>query len=1078
MQDRDGYIWTFNHQGAYRYDPSVGSDQDTWTIYPVELGGPFRVGIAQDHEGNIWFAGQGGPRATRYDGQTWISFRGTDGFPNYNMRSIFCDAEGNVWFGTLGGGVTRYDPDSEQPWITFTTEDGLANNTVIAIYQDREGHFWFGTENGVSHYDPSAGSGQAQFTNFSTEDGLATQIVSSILEDREGHLWFGTYGGGVSRYDRDTFVTFSTEDGLPSNRVENIYRDQEENFWFVSKNGVTRFDGKTFITFTPEDGLLRNRISSIFQDQEQNFWFGFFDRAAPRGPTGVTRFDGKTFTTFTREDGLWDEDVVSIAQDREGVLWFGARGSGIAMRYDGNTFTVFNQTDGLLGANKRAILQDRKGHLWFGDEFGGVTRYDGTTFTNFQKEDGLANNSVGFIFEDRNGHLWFITRGDGVTRYDGTTFKIFSKQDGLVDSQVRVVFQDRDGHLWFGTSGGGVSRYDGKVFQALTRGDGLADNEVFGITQDRHGDLWFSSITGGLTRFRQPPAYPPAVFVNAVVTDRRYENVSEVNVPSGTGLIVFEFGSQSFKTRSGAMVYRYRMKGYDTEWHTTHNRRVEYEDLPRGTYTFEVETVDRDLVYSEAPATVALTVHLPYERVGLYSALGIAIVLIGWQSVRIIRRDHRLRETNEALSSANHELYDLNLNLHEKSTALETQNVQLTQAREVAEAANQAKSRFLASMSHELRTPLNGILGYAQILNRSKDLNEKLQNGVRIIHRSGEHLLGLINEVLDLARIEANRVELEENEIRFPAFLKNIAAINEVRAKEKGLTFASETHPNLPEVIVGDPKRLRQILLNLLSNAVKFTHEGEVTFGVGIVSRTEDRIRLRFEIRDSGVGLSKEEAVNVFKPFEQAGDARQKAEGTGLGLAISQQIAGLMGGEIQVESEPGKGSRFFFEADFTQVKGKTESEIATQDQRLPVGFEGHTKRILVVDDNPENRSLLLDLLHPLGFEIQEAENGQQALDLATDNRPDLILMDLVMPELDGFEATKKLRQSNTLQGVVVIGLSASVFEEDKDQSIEAGCDDFVAKPLQATELIDKIGGHLKLKWILDSGENRAIKLKN
>ena len=467
----------------------------------------------------------------------------------------------------------------------------------------------------------------------------------------------------------------------------------------------------------------------------------------------------------------------------------------------------------------------------------------------------------------------------------------------------------------------------------------------------------------------------------------------------------------------------------------------------------------------------SVTVHLPYERMGWISALGIAILLIAYQTTRVIRRDRRLHEANEALSGANHELFDLNRDLQEKSTALETQNVKLIEAREAAETANQAKSRFLANMSHELRTPLNGILGYAQILNRGKNLDEKQHNGVNIIRRSGDHLLGLINEVLDLARIEANRVELEDNEIRLPAFLKNLAAINEVRAKEKGLAFTHEAHPDLPEVVMGDPKRLRQVLLNLLSNAVKFTHEGEVAFGVDMVSRSNDHIRLRFEVRDSGVGLSEEEAVEVFKPFEQAGDTKQKAQGTGLGLAISQQLVGLMGGEIQVESEPGKGSRFFFEADFTQVEGTVEA--TSQDERLPVGFNGELRRVLVVDDTEENRSVLMDLLEPLGFEIQEAENGEEALVLAADNRPDLILMDLVMPELDGFEATKQIRQSSTLQDVVVIGLSASVFEEDRDQSLEAGCDDFVAKPLQASELLDKIANHLRLDWVYEEEEPQA-----
>ena len=1001
----------------------------------------------------------------------WRTYETVDGLASGTITSMIQDLEGNLWFGTEGGGASRFDG---QTWTTITTQDGLASNRVFGMCQDREGCFWFATEGGgISRYDPRAGSDESWHTFNSENAPVPNNNISHILHDRDGYIW-SLNARGVYRYDPSTDPPLRSGQGSDQNAwtvfpdvgafQEGIAQDLEGNIWFVSqKGGATRYDGKTFTTFTQEDGLSSSSVTSMYQDQNGNIWFGSFSRGQEQA-RGVTRYNGKTFTTFTQEDGLWDRSILSIGQDREGALWFGSWGSGGATRYDGKTFTFFEDLDGLPGAAKSAILGDRNGYVWLGDGFSGVTRYDGTTFTTFTTEDGLGDNTINSIYQDREGHLWFGTWRGGVTRYDGTTFTTLTTQDGLAHDNVLSIFQDRDGHFWFSTEGDGVCRYDGKVFQTLTRRDGLAGNEVRGIAQDRNGDLYFSSTTGGLTRFRQPPPYPPAVFVNAVVTDRRHENVSEVDVASGTGLITFEFGSRSFKTRPNAMVYRYRLKDYDIDWHTTHSRRVEYQNLPRGTYTFEVEAVDRDLVYSETPATVALIVHLPYERAGLYSALGIALVLIGWQSVRIIRRDHRLQETNEALSTANHELF-------EKSRTLETQNTQLTEARETADAANQAKSRFLANMSHELRTPLNGILGYAQILNRSKNMNEKEHNGMSVIRRSGEHLLGLINEVLDLARIEADRVELEETEIRLPAFLNNIAAINEVRAKEKGLTFTHKAHSDLPEVVKGDPKRLRQVLLNLLSNAVKFTPGGEVMFGVDIVSRLEDRVRLRFEVRDSGVGLSKEEAVEVFKPFEQAGDAAQKAQGTGLGLAISQQIVGLMGGEIQVESELGKGSRFFFESNFTLVEGKVEA--VSQDVRLPVGFEGRSRKVLVVDDTAENRSVLLDLLEPLGFEIHEAEDGEEALVLATETRPDLILMDLVMPELDGFEATKRIRQSPVFGDVVVIGLSASVFEEDKDHSLDAGCNDFVAKPIQASELFDKIGTHLKLDWIYETEATQA-----
>ena len=260
------------------------------------------------------------------------------------------------------------------------------------------------------------------------------------------------------------------------------------------------------------------------------------------------------------------------------------------------------------------------------------------------------------ILQDREGHLWFGTWG-GVSRYDGQTLTTFTTKDGLAHNVVGSILQDREGHLWFGTFGGGLSRYDGQVFQTITRRDGLASNVVSrtSVIQDRDGDVWIGT-NNGLTRYRPPAPWPPPVFIKAVVTDRRYEGVTELAIPSTVGLTVFEFRRISFKTRPEAMVYRYRLRGYDADWQVTHDRRVEYQDLPRGKYTFEVVAVDRDLVYSESPASVALTVHLPYERVGLIAGLSIAIVLVVLQTVRVVVRDRRLREEAEAELETAHKM--------------------------------------------------------------------------------------------------------------------------------------------------------------------------------------------------------------------------------------------------------------------------------------------------------------------------------------------------------------------------------------------------------------------------------------
>jgi len=385
-------------------------------------------------------------------------------------------------------------------------------------------------------------------------------------------------------------------------------------------------------------------------------WFG------TRGNGGISRYDGKTWSTFTTNEGLAGNQIGELFQDRDGVLWFGTLGGGVS-RYDGKTFTNFTIEDGLCGDYVSSIIQDPEGHFWFGTE-NGVSRYDGQTFT---PKDGLADGRVGPSFQDQDGNLWFGTyyNSDGITRFDGQTWTTFTTQDGLATNSVASILQDRNGDLWF-AGRGGVSRYDGQVFQTLTIRDGLRGDYVRHVFEDRSGNIWFST-TRGVTRFRPPSAAPPAISIDAVVSGRRYTGIVEVSMPVSAGLTVLEFHAMSIKTRPEAMVYRYRLKGYDDGWTNTRERRVEYQDLPRGDYTFEVIAVDRDLVYSEDPATLVLTVHLPYERIGLWSALCIAVLLIGWQTVRVVRRDRRLKESHTAMSDANKELFQANLALQRDS---------------------------------------------------------------------------------------------------------------------------------------------------------------------------------------------------------------------------------------------------------------------------------------------------------------------------------------------------------------------------------------------------------------------------
>ncbi|HBE17529.1 MAG TPA: hybrid sensor histidine kinase/response regulator [Cyanobacteria bacterium UBA11149] len=475
------------------------------------------------------------------------------------------------------------------------------------------------------------------------------------------------------------------------------------------------------------------------------------------------------------------------------------------------------------------------------------------------------------------------------------------------------------------------------------------------------------------------------------------------------------------------------------------------------------------------------------------------LILTVKEALRRYKQEKQLVAQNERLKQLNAELEELNSQLEQK---VAERTYELQQAVIAAEVANKAKSEFLANMSHELRSPLNTILGFSQLMQHSLNLDPQQQENITIINRSGEHLLSLINNVLDLSKIEAGRITLNESNFHLISFLDDLENMFQFKAEERGIELFCDRDPYLPQYVRTDRVKLRQILINLLSNAIKFTSEGNVLFKVeyqkhygrvetdNLIDTFSITHHLYFEIKDTGVGIPRDEIENIFEPFTQTKLGRKASEGTGLGLAITRSFVEIIGGKISVTSQESCGSTFKFDIPIGLVEA-TDIEVKQPTRRvIALARNQPIYRILIVDDKWENRQLLRQILSPIGFDLKEATNGKEAIEIWEKWQPHLIWMDVRMPIIDGYETTKKirLRECEIWQlgdrfplphfPTVIIAITASTFEEEESVIVGAGCNDFVRKPFREGIILEKMAHFLEVSYIYQEEKKVQEKFDN
>jgi signal transduction histidine kinase/CheY-like chemotaxis protein/ligand-binding sensor domain-containing protein len=995
--------------------------------------------------GKVLLAGTSGGLA-RYEDGRWSVVDTSDGLPH---NWVWClaetvDPDGSrvLWAGTWGGGLGRFargrwrtlkggfpDPIDGQVWCLL---DMTASNGSRGL--------WAGTGGGVARI------GAGAWSTIDVSAALPGACPSSFLEvageSGTSTLWMGTTTDGVLRLEDGRWSAFDTDAGLPHNSVGTVAGRRtpvEHVVWAATLGGVARFDGDKFEPLEDTTGASRKIVCAMEAPVEpgEAFWVAM--------DIGLGRLDHGGLTPWPLPPEV-PVRYVAVAETESArgarVLWLGTRSRGLVRVADppGGRFDVLTAESSGLPSDEVLFLRqfdeaDGRRFLWVGMTSGLAWRDLGDDDAPWgvltaSTTPSLPGGAAYRVERDARGRFYVMTLR-GITRYaslrplssdpSAFTAHTYTTEDGLpsLEGNFGASMVDSLGRIWFGTAAG-PAIFDPELETDDLRAKPLALERV--------------TIDGEQCDLRA----------------RRTLSWRENNLE-------LEFALLSY-FREDDTRYRSQLVGFDrepTEW-TSDCRRI-YTNLPARDYIFRVWGRDYAGNVSD-PVEVAFRIRAaPWKSWGAYllytgAAAGAAYAGVRYRVGALERRGREL----EAL--------------------VERRTAELSESEQRALDANRSKSVFLANMSHELRTPLNAVLGFAQLLDRDPSLADRHREHLEIIQQAGEHLLGLINDVLSISKIEAGRLALDEHSFDLRRVLDAVERIARVRADAKGIDLAFAPDPDLPRTVRGDEGKLRQVLLNLLANAVKFTERGSVV--VRVRGDGEAPGRVTFEVADSGPGIAPEEIAHLFEPFAQTQSGRALQEGTGLGLAISRQIVRLMGGDILVQSVLGRGTTFRVDVALPAVEGVAET--APAPRVLGLVADAEPPRILVADDGRENRLLLVKLLSEVGFAVREASDGRDAVAEWEAWRPDLIFMDMRMPVMGGREATRRIRAreaelrrpSSSAPGPLppqgqrtrIIALTASAFEHERDEILACGADDFVTKPFREQALFDTLARHLGVRY--------------
>ena len=1070
----DGALWIGTVHGLFRVSPTgevtapMAASSD-WPAEPVNT-------LCRDGAGRLWVGGAQGIYRQRDPGDG----RHFDLLPGWQGGEVDCVAPargGGLWIGSRAGGIGRLGEDN-----VFHPRAALAGCVVTALFEDSHGMLWAGTfGSGLCRFPVSGAAGSAA-TALTTANGLIDNVINGFCEDREGNLWIATERGLQAL--RDTrFVNYGRAEGLAGDDADTIYEDQRSQIWIGSTNGLSRLsaarDVVTKYATPPSPRRPGDDLVLCLGPGDDA------DTLLAGTHAGLLRWRDGQLEPLPLRDDLDGSIVRALCVDAAGDRWIGAS-SGLYQERAGKIIARLTTADGLADNLIRAIYADPANNLWVATDGGLSRRGADGRITNFLTADvgsvlclAREPSGAGDLFAGTEFGLHRLhTLADGTVRVTS-----YTTREGLFDNTMWCLLDDGCGNLWTSSNKGiarvawaDLDRFDRKKTDSVPHvaydaQDGLRSREGNGGHQpvawrDRAGALWFAMVKGAAcvdpaTALGSNPAPPPAR-VEELTADGKVVPLDFGRSP------VLPAGTQKFELRYTALNltapersrFRYRLEPFDTQWTDAGAERVaHYTNLPPGSYRFLVRSANGGGAWNEAGATLAFTLRPHFYQMIWVRLLAAALVLgLGWVWLRSHKR-HLVARIVQAEADVRERIRHQDI-LNAAKDEAERAQEEAERARAEAEQASNAKSEFLSRVSHELRTPLNAILGFGQLLELD-DLTPGQSLSVGHILLGGRHLLGLVNEVLDLASIESGKMELDLDEIEVGPLLREtvdlVGPLARARSVRVHLDSTTETI-----FVRADRRRLKQVVLNLVDNAVKYNRPtgGEVFVDaradLAVTGGEAVPGSLRLQVRDTGAGINAADLKRICTPFERLSAAHGPIKGTGLGLAVSKQLVEAMGGQLGVESEPGRGSTFWIELPLASPAARPTAKASLNDTPDPSPGEPPVATMLYIEDNLSNLQVVNALVTSQrpNWHFASALEGGAGLEQAVRILPDLILLDLQLPGMSGEEVLISLRREPATRHIPVIVLSADATTRSRERLLASGANDYLTKPFELDNLLE------------------------